>query len=79
MADSEARCELIVWDFDGAPDGAGYFVWKRVRGLDRRDAVRLAYDAAGDHEDSLAVGAGVYLDGVLIVGYGVTDGYPKSS
>jgi hypothetical protein len=78
MADQTETYELIVWDFDGAPDGCGYYVCCRRRGLDRRMAIALAYDKAGDHEDAMACGAGIYLDGVLVKGYGLTLEYPNT-
>lgn len=74
----EVLYEVIVWDFDAAPDGGGYYIRKCRKGLDRRTAISLAYDEAGDHEDALATGAGVYLNRVLVIGYGLTLAYQNT-
>ncbi len=74
----EVLYEVIVWDYDGAPDGGGYYIWKRIRGLTQTEAARRAYDFAGDHEDATAVGAGIFLGGERVKGYGVTGTYPKN-
>jgi hypothetical protein len=77
-ATDEVLYEVIVWDFDAAPDGDGYYVWKRFRVSTRSEAVRRAYDWAGDHEDATATGAGVFLGGKLVRGFGLTLEYPNS-
>jgi len=65
--------ELIIWQYDTAPDAeVSCYVWKR--GV--TDDMRGAKQAAVEHVERGAVGAGVFLNGVLVYGRGLTMEYP---
>jgi len=58
--------KVLVWDYD--PED-GYFVTQRWNCEDKSRAINYAFDKAG-HEDAHYVGAAVFCDGTMIVGYG---------
>ncbi len=58
--------EIRVWDYDGAPDGDGYYLVKWVAYSDLRTALDTAYLEVR----SYAVGARVYCNGEEIRTFG---------
>jgi hypothetical protein len=67
--------EVIVWDYDDAPDGDGYYISSRGSFEGREKAAHFAR-CAGDR----AVSAEVFLDQVSIACFGdIIFGYPPKS
>ena len=67
--------EVLVWDYDAAPDGQGYYLWKRHCGLSLRSALSRAYCAVED--PPYAVGAAVFRNGEEVRGFGLTFAYQE--
>ncbi|MBX4200740.1 hypothetical protein KW786_01285 [Candidatus Parcubacteria bacterium] len=66
---TEAACEVIVWDYDAAPDGGEIVVYEVRRFASRTKAKNYAWWMVNG--DVPFVGAAVIRDGALICSYGL--------
>lgn len=60
---AKAQYEVEIWDYDAAPDGAGYHVRRRYKTEGSKEAIEAAHRAT--HEESM-LHAVVYKDGEII-------------
>ncbi|MEN9557726.1 MAG: hypothetical protein RL141_95 [Candidatus Parcubacteria bacterium] len=69
----ESGYEVVIWDWDAAPDGGGFYVYKRF-------SVRSAQGGQSEVEyyvdEQSFVGGAVFKDGNELFGAGLVLGYP---